>query len=400
MSPLTWVAGLVVSALVAQAARAPTVVGVTAGADHACALTRRGQAYCWGANEFGQLGRGRADSTPGTAAELVVGGLRFTTIAAGYSHTCGIAVTGAAYCWGSNEYGQLGDGSRRSSARPVAVAGGLEFRSIAPGGTHTCAVTRGDVAYCWGGNWHGQLGQGSLSGDSATPCCLRSPVRVHGQLGYRTIAAGGIHTCAIALDGRGYCWGSPQDGRLGSGAADALNDSVDKPVPAPVVGAVRFANVATRSWHTCAIATNADAYCWGRSTAHDTADIRAAAEPRRVAGVTGLRAIAAGLRHNCALTRGAAYCWGANADGQLGNGTTRASSAPVRVATGRRFTSITAGGKLEASGGSIRTWSFSCAVATASRGVYCWGANHRGQLGDGSTTPSTLPVRVRALPPS
>ena len=193
---------------------------VTAGADHACALTEKGEVYCWGSNQFGQLGNGAADSANHATPQRVRSDLPFDTVVAGFRHTCGIARDGSTYCWGANESGQLGDGTLKSKSLPVRVKSDIRFQSIGPGGTHTCGVSADATGYCWGGNWHGQLGEGSLSGD--TPCCFLSPVRVRTSLRFRSVVAGGIHTCGVTVDSKAYCWGSPQEGRLGSGEDDAL----------------------------------------------------------------------------------------------------------------------------------------------------------------------------------
>src|SRR5262245_32075492 len=139
---------------------------VFAGGAHTCALTSvPGAAYCWGRGESGQLGVPAPPSTCFTGTEFfscsmvpvpVGGGLTFVTLAGGASHTCALASDGTAYCWGNNEFGQLGDNSTANRNAPVQVAGGLTFASIDAGAAHTCAVTSAGDAYCWGRNDRGQ----------------------------------------------------------------------------------------------------------------------------------------------------------------------------------------------------------------------------------------------------
>jgi hypothetical protein len=129
----------------------------------------------------------------------------------------------------------------------VRVAGDLRFHMIGPGGSHTCAVSTDGVGYCWGGNWHGQLGAGRHDGDPPEHLRLRAPTPIRTELRFSALAAGGISSCGIALDGKAYCWGSPQEGRLGTVAADAANKFLDKMVPT-AVGDVVFATVTPRSW--------------------------------------------------------------------------------------------------------------------------------------------------------
>jgi hypothetical protein len=247
MKYLAGFATLILSALhVTVTATAPEpvrFVNVTTGADHVCALTGGGEAHCWGSNEFGQLGIGSADVIPHPAPVRVSGNTKFTTLVAGFTHTCGIARDGAAFCWGANDNAQLGDGTSKASPTPVRVAGDLRFRTIGPGGTHTCAVSTDGVGYCWGGNWHGQLGVGHHDGDPPEHLRLQLPTAIQTELRFRTVVAGGISSCGIALDGKAYCWGSPQEGRLGTGAADAANKFADKMVPTAVAGDVVFATV-------------------------------------------------------------------------------------------------------------------------------------------------------------
>jgi alpha-tubulin suppressor-like RCC1 family protein len=169
---------------------------LVAGVAHTCALTRPaaagagGAAFCWGANGFGQLGAGSAAvrSAVPLAVTLPTGVTGFTKLFAGEYHTCGVANTGTAYCWGRNSSGQLGDGTTGNRSAPVAVTGGLVFRSLATGELHTCGVvgnpTTGGtqagagVLYCWGDNEYGQLGSGT-TGTNGVPVLV--PTRVAGQ---------------------------------------------------------------------------------------------------------------------------------------------------------------------------------------------------------------------------
>lgn len=131
--------------------------GVTVGAEHSCGLTLEGRAWCWGANPHGALGAGAPGSSAGVPQQ-VAGTLEFRQLAAGVGFTCGLAVDGAAWCWGFNESGTLGTGTRRHSALPVRVAGRLKFASVSAGAQHVCAIAEGGALYCWGDNSDSQLG--------------------------------------------------------------------------------------------------------------------------------------------------------------------------------------------------------------------------------------------------
>ncbi len=155
---------------------------ITAGGAHTCA--HAGGAYymsfawyCWGANGSGQLGDGT--TTDRLTRVLVGGGRSFTIVSAGGSHTCGVAggsgtVAGDAYCWGANDHGQLGTGAIIQQTSPALVAGGLSFAALSAGGSHTCGVIAGGGVYCWGNNSAGQLGNGTTTSSSV-------PVKVLGQ---------------------------------------------------------------------------------------------------------------------------------------------------------------------------------------------------------------------------
>jgi len=163
----------------------------------------------------------------------VAGGFKFTSVSAGDSHSCGIVVGGAAYCWGDDTYGQLGDGTLTAQKAPTLVIGGMSFVAISAGGFHTCGITTGSAAMCWGDNSTGELGDLNTNGSA-------SPSQVAGGLLFKSISAGGVvvgvggggcgyygcydsyviiegHTCAVTTAGVTYCWGSNDRGELGYG---------------------------------------------------------------------------------------------------------------------------------------------------------------------------------------
>ncbi|MGH7563265.1 MAG: FIMAH domain-containing protein [Gemmatimonadota bacterium] len=152
-----------------------TFDAISAGGGHTCGVTAAGDAYCWGSNFFGALGAGTI--TESNVPVAVLGdGLTFDAISAGGQHTCGVTAAGDAYCWGFNSFGELGDDTNTDSNVPVAVTvfDGLTFDPISTGWDHTCGLTPTGDAYCWGNNEFGQLGDGTNM-DSNVPVPVASP---------------------------------------------------------------------------------------------------------------------------------------------------------------------------------------------------------------------------------
>jgi alpha-tubulin suppressor-like RCC1 family protein len=204
--------------------------------NHACGVTTGGSAWCWGSNDFGQLAADtlqtpRCGSGVGFYCAIspvaAAAGLSVSSVSAGSTHTCALAPGGAAYCWGSNQYGVLGDAAAAGGRVPVRVAGGGRFTQISSGADHTCALDVTGQAWCWGLDTFGQLG-----GTAADACpafgsaqmCAMQPVAVSGAPQLATVSAGSGHTCGITSGGEIWCWGRGLEGQLGqgNGASSAL----------------------------------------------------------------------------------------------------------------------------------------------------------------------------------
>ena len=362
-------------------ARFVTLTSVEAGLFHTCGISSDGTAYCWGVNDQGQAGPmpGLAPC-PGfpcrKAPGAVPGVLPFSALSPGFQNTCGIATDGSAYCWGVNTAGQLGTDSSFGSATPVAVSGGLTFSSLSVGSNHVCGVAPGGTAYCWGVNVTGQLGTGSKLQSSA-------PQAVVGDLTFSSVSAGELHTCGVTPGGAAYCWGYNFDGQLG---IDSV--LIESTIPLPVAGGHSFTVVSSGLFHTCGLASDGAAHCWGRGSegqlgVDSTEFIR---RPVAVSGGLRFTSLGSGAFHTCALSsNGSVYCWGEGSAGQLGNGITNDSSAPVLVGGEQTFLTVSAG------------LDHTCGYA-ADGVAYCWGSNFNGQVGSASPSNSTTPVRVVGQP--
>lgn len=228
---------------------------ITAGNEHTCAVDASGAATvkCWGANYNGQLGN---DSTTAlfSTPQAVVSLTGAFGVTAGAQHTCALVGAGAAYCWGAGGNGRLGNNSSASSRVPVSVSGATGLTRISAGGQHTCGVLGSGVVKCWGNNTYGQLGDGNTGQDSWVP------VEVTGLTGGLDVGAGTGHSCALISGGTAKCWGLGTSGQLGNGAS--LTSATLVNVSATGLGTI----LDTHRDHTCVTFGATGARCWGLGT--------------------------------------------------------------------------------------------------------------------------------------
>lgn len=372
---------------------------VAAGGDFTCTLLGTGQVYCFGGNEYGQLG-----GTVGTHSTLpvqVVGLTNAVAIAAGRLHACAIREDHTVWCWGSNSLGQLGDGTTTDSATPVAVASlSATALGVTAGGGHTCALLGDDTAACWGRNDRGQLGSGSTA-DSA------NPVAVTNLAGLAEVSAGSLHTCAIQK-GVGitngpdvYCWGDNE--RLQLGISTPVFHYKSTPQQVAQLSFLAFGcRMAAGAYHSCgawgfALGT-VNAYCWGDNTTGALGDGTTDSglyEGDAVPGLEGVFGITTGgyrttvgigtytyHGHSCArLDTGAVRCWGDNERGQVGDGSTTDRLIPSDVSGLLNVVAVSAGSQ------------HTCALLSDNT-LQCWGANGVGQLGTGDDLDRSTPQPV------
>jgi hypothetical protein len=351
---------------------------ISPGWRHSCALTPVGKAYCWGANDFNQLGLGTAPSSPRRNPLPLSGGLTFLSLqaAGGGNFSCGIVSDSTGYCWGSNGHGQRGDGTPsqgigNSTRFPTQLAGGLLWRQITVGGDHACGVTVDDVAYCWGANT-GELGDGTTIDRTV-------PTPVFGGLLFKSLAAGRSHTCGITTTDQIYCWGRGIS--FGGSQPQVL-------VPMHISTAVVFASLSGGWISTCGLSTAGLAYCWGSNGSGQVGDgsFAARATPTAVAGGVTWTTIDMRGQTGCGVTTaGQSACWGENGGGESGNGTQINSNVPVAIAgpTFSTFTTIQSGGEV------------GCGLVGVPGRPLCWGPNNFSQVGDGTSVMRLVPTPVR-----
>jgi len=349
---------------------------IAAGPHHSCALMESGSVRCWGDNNSSQLGDGSAQDRDAPVEVQGLGG-RALAVDGGTEHSCALLEDGAVRCWGSNHYGQLGDGTDVDSTAPVGVIGlPGPARAISLGSKYSCALVAEGGVWCWGSNGSGQLGDDTTED-------LKTPAPVTGLDGeVRALSAGDWHICAVLDGGRVRCWGENTHGQLGDGTR------VDRGAPVAVGLDIEVALVASGSHHTCAMSAAGELRCWGWNLYSQLGPEGPGPfdTPQRVEGLEApARTVSAGGSHTCAtLEGGGLVCMGHNSYGQLGDGGNRHLDTPTAVVELGAASAVSAGD------------SHTCALLE-SGGVRCWGMNNYGALGDGTTDGSNLPVDVLGL---
>lgn len=415
VSPTKVVSTLLSGKTITQIAVSKNISGVAGtgayAGDHACAVADY-FAYCWGANGGGQLGNGTATASNVPVAvksdDLNVSGRKATDISAGSAHAC--AVTGGkVVCWGQNTFSQLGNGEGQLSfiASPVGIdttnmgqkvvtkvttSHGNYF--VSGDQAHSCALADGD-GYCWGSALFGQLGMGP---PPYPALAVPQPVVPSGALSGKKltdISGGYAHTCAVGNDSRAYCWGLNIQCQLGiaSGMSNGFCTNLNTYEPVAVsttspLGTQAVTRISAGFQHSCAIVTGTKVYCWGNAANGRVGDptLTTTPLPKQVVfapPVAAITDISAGTATTCAVADGRAYCWGSNANGELGQGSSITESAlPLPVLgplVGQVVTQISVGA------------AHVCALV-ATGDVYCWGSNAQGQFGNSSSISSSTPV--------
>jgi alpha-tubulin suppressor-like RCC1 family protein len=306
-----------------------TVTAVAAGAVHSLALTSAGTIYACGRNNFGQLGNGTTTNSPTPVAVTLPGGATATAVAANEFHSLALTSGGRVYAWGHNAFGQLGNGTTTDSSTPVAVPVPGTVTQIAAGWAFNLALTSTGAVYAWGFNGDGELGASSSDTCQLYYTCSKSPVATSlGGVTVTAIAAGWDHSLAInGADSTVLAWGLNNYGQLGTGDTD------NRLVPTPTINGLTAKAIACGGAHSLAILTSNAGMAWGLNNHGQIGDGTTGGSHITATVVlpnTPLTNIAAGAFHSLAIQQGGApLAWGANASGQLGDGTTSDRNAPV-----------------------------------------------------------------------
>jgi alpha-tubulin suppressor-like RCC1 family protein len=344
------------------------------------ALKLDGSVWRWGVNPTGQLGDGTLTDAPEPIEFTSLGG-GILEISPGAQDTFARTASGTVYAWGNNSNGQLGTPQATSAYAPVAASLlGTDIVQVSPGQFHTCALRTDGSLWCWGQNDFGEVGDG-------TTTQRMSPVQV-ASLGQSVaeVSAGVYFTCARKIDGTLWCWGTNGNGRLGDGSGADQST----PVQVTALGNSAASIVATGYAYACAIDIDGAVWCWGWNVNGTLGDGTTTdrATPIKVAGLgAAVSKISLSEDHACAIeVDGSLWCWGNNYYAQLGDGTTTDRATPVEVtAVGSAVTDVTAG------------LNFTCALK-ADASVWCWGSDANGMLGDGTSGQRSTPAPVLGCP--
>jgi uncharacterized repeat protein (TIGR01451 family) len=340
------------------------VAALAAGDYHTVSLKRDGTVWSWGSNSWGQLGDGNfsTNTTPVQAFNLT----GVTAIAGGGKHTLALRGDGTVWAWGMSAFGQLGDGQPFSTIMglPVQVVGLTGVTAVSAGEHYSVALRNDGTVWTWGYNDNGQLGDGTTTE-------RRAPVQVSGLNNVTAISAGQeAHTVVVKADGTVWAWGENRFGELGPGTTNSMETT-----PVQVSGLTNVKTVAAGEHFTVALKLDGTVWSWG-----DRNPV-----PAQVGGLTSIVSLDAGYDHGIALkSDGTVWTWGYNVYGELGDGTngTRANAMQVSGLSG--VTAVAAGEHHSAallSDGTVRTW----------------GINQFGQLGDGTKSDKNLPVQVSGV---
>lgn len=359
---------------------------VSAGGDQTLARKADGNLYGWGSNLFGQLGDGTSISR--TSPTVVAGGSTlWKQVATGDQFVIALRSDGTLWSWGLNQVGQLGDGTTTNRGSPAKIGIATDWVFIAAGKRHAFAINAKGFLYGWGGNFNGQLGDSTtvskfvptlITGLGPAPTGTTVPV---GTKTWKTIAAGDTHSLGIDTVNGLYGWGSNASGQVGN------NNSVDSLMPTKI-GASFWASVSAGGAHSTGIRTDGTLFAWGSNSNGQVGNgaMQNVQVPAQITtannSANNWAVVSAGAFHTMATrTDGSLWGWGANSDSQLGNGGTTDSFIPTQI-------------------GAVKNWNTVSAGSGHTMGIqndntlWGWGRNLSGQVGNGKLVMEREPVII------
>ena len=362
---------------------------LTGGGWHTCMLREDGTVMCWGNNYYGQIGVGYRNASGGVNPIDVTlyGGHTARQLSAGGFHNCAILDDGSVACWGYNQDGTLGDGTYSDRYVPVPTLSfgpDVTAELLSSGYYHTCALLSDQSISCWGSNEYGQIGNGEIDGTIGISTPYSVPEFSSGS-NASLVRAGGHATCVVTTDGELFCWGY-------KALKGVTNDNsyITTPTHIPHQG-TNVTDVSVGGYHTCSLLENGSVMCWGRNDfgQRGLGYTQSATDPFTERATidfgnnrTALQ-VSAGTHHSCAILEDwEIVCWGNNTYGQLGNTPSNHESTPVTVS------GLDGVAKPE----NLFLGNFHTCVVFEDKSVSCWGRNVNGQVGDYTTDDSSEPI--------
>ncbi len=347
---------------------------------HTCGIRASdGRVLCWGSGDYGQLGDGDIDNHETGYPNETTDTSAYISVSAGEYHTCGIRANDSrVLCWGRGTYGRLGDGEtgNHEEGNPIPTTDTNDYLIVSAGGYHTCGIRANDSrVLCWGDGGRGQLGD-----SDAGLHTVGDPNETIDTSAYITVSTGKQHTCGVrASDGRVLCWGSGDYGQLGDGDID----NHETGYPNETTDTSAYISVSAGEYHTCGIRANdSRVLCWGdgnygrlgdgKTNSHEEGNPILTTDSSAYSSVITREYHTCGIRANDSRV----LCWGRGYEGQLGDGDTDShqESDPKLTTDTDAYIGL--------SGGEYHT----CGIRANDSRVLCWGQGNYGQLGDGNTS--------------
>jgi len=372
---------------------------IRAGASHTVMLHSDGTIWTTGSNSAGQLGDGTGTNLRKSPVQvgLSANATNWTMVATGADHTLALKADGSLWAWGSNQFGQLGDGSGINKSSPVRIGSGNNWTAVAAGGSSSFALKADGTLWAWGNNAKGQLGDGSVIARSAPVPVLN--MSSNGSR-YVAISTGAEHTLALQADGTLWTWGSNQYGNV-SPILDQNDqftityrpaDMAAHSTPAQIDADNDWALIAAGGSHSLAIKADGTLWAWGRNNTGQlgigVTDGTPHLVPVQVETDNDWVALSGGDLHTLAVKRsGTLWAWGENNNGELGDGTTTDQNKPIQISVlsdGSNITDIVA----------VAAGATHSLALKANGEIYAWGINLAGQLGDNTLVGSLDPFPV------
>jgi alpha-tubulin suppressor-like RCC1 family protein len=393
---------IVVDAMPPADAGPPRIIDLSDSWESTCATYSTGDLYCWGRNDFGQLGNttlsGSEKPIHVKASSSMLPLSEVIAAASGDHHSCALRASGEVWCWGTSDDGQLGDDTVTTTARAYAapVMNLSDVASISTRGPHVCAISTNGELSCWGRDGAGELGNGAGFDDAALPTASvlsGDPIGDAAQ-----VSVGRYNTRYVSTTGVVACFGWIVNSQSLPFGVDYVEEAAVITLPA------QAAEVSTGVRHSCARLIDGRVFCWGLNkngqigdgtsdTSCTHADDGVAGDCAHYAatqamGLEGCQVeqLGVGQAHSCArCASGQVRCWGAGDNGRLGNGGSALQPIPVTVLNLTDATDLTVGNR------------HACVLRSTGE-VSCWGDNSNGSLATVQTSDATSPVPVTGLP--